>query len=83
MKSWTKLKTNLLKVKEKTSEVLRVTLEREKSKQIGSIKASPICVNNDILNLTDKMLTIERLLDDGTTLSKDYAGKKTYSFLRI
>lgn len=38
------LKRNLLKVKEKNLEVLRVTLEREKSKQIGSIKALPICV---------------------------------------
>ena len=77
------LKRNLLKVKEKNLEVLRVTLEIDKSKQIGSIKALPICVYNDILNLADKMLTIVTLLDHGTTLSKVYAGKKTCSFLRI
>ena len=62
-------------IKEKNLEVLRVISERTKNKKGCDLNSILLNVDSDLLDNSDVLLTLERLVDYGIISSKLYAGK--------
>ena len=61
--------------KENNLEVLRVISERTKNKKGCDLNSILLNVDSDLLDNSDVLLTLERLVDYGIISSKLYAGK--------
>ena len=62
-------------IKENNLEVLRVISERTKNKKGCDLNSILLNVDSDLLDNSDVLLTLERLVDYGIISSKLYAGK--------
>ena len=62
-------------IKEKNLEVLRVISERTKNKKVWDLNSILLNVDSGLLDNSDVLLTLERLVDYGIISSKLYAGK--------
>ena len=62
-------------IKEKNLEVLQVISERTKNKKGCDLNSILLNIDSDLLDNSDVLLTLERLVDYGIILSKLYAGK--------
>ena len=62
-------------IKEKNLEVLQVISERTKNKKGCDLNSILLNIDSDLLDNSDVLLTLERLVDYGIISSKLYAGK--------
>ena len=62
-------------IKENNLEVLRVISERTKNKKGCDLNSILLNVDSDLLDNSDVLVTLERLVDYGIISSKLYAGK--------
>ena len=70
-------------IKEKNLEVLRVISKRTKNKKGCDLNLILLNVDSDLVDNSDFLLTLERLVDYGFISSKFYAGKRTYKLCSI
>ena len=70
-------------IKEKNLEILRVISERTKNKKGCDLKSILLNADSDLLDNSDVLLTLERLVNYGIISSKLYAGKRTYKLSNI
>ena len=70
-------------IKEKNLEILRVISERTKNKKGCDLNSILLNADSDLLDNSDVLLTLERLVNYGIISSKLYAGKRTYKLSNI
>ena len=70
-------------IKEKNLELLQVISERTKNKNGCDLNSIFLNVDSDLLDNSDVLLTLERLVDHGITSSKLYADRRTYKLSTI
>ena len=70
-------------IKEKNLEVLRVISETTKNKKAYDLNSILLNVDSDLLDNSDVLLTLERIVDHGIISSKLYAGRRTYELSPI